>query len=167
MAGVGCRISSAVLFRLILGEHSACGISHPAIEFLFLRRNTEKLLGEFFKAAKAKVFRLTHPRLRIDLRISERHHKLHIVPVEAVISLLQCHFVGMRIAEMIEPRSVVKGIRLDNEYISLPVTDRVSQHSPIGIFRELASIGPDLSMDVVPVEQLKHTAGNSNEFEVP
>ena len=68
---------------------------------------------------------------------------------------------------MIEPRSVVKSIRLDNEYISLPVTDRVSQHSRIGIFRELASIGPDLSMDVVPVEQLKHTAGNLNEFEVP
>src|SRR2546422_7828217 len=50
-------------------------ISHPAIEFLLLRWNAEKLFGEFLKPAQAKVFRLTHPRLRIDLRLGERHHK--------------------------------------------------------------------------------------------
>src|SRR5437867_224911 len=162
------RISLAVP-PLIFMKDSGRRISYPAIEFLLLRWNAEKLLGEFLKPAQAKVFRLTHPRLRVHLRIGERHHKLHIVPLQAVISLFQYHFVAMRVAKVIEPCPVVKAVRLHNEYIPLPVTDGVSQHSWIGILRKVAPIGPDFAMHVMPIEQLfsmNHTKPRCHDVQI-
>src|SRR5215510_5379373 len=72
----------------------------------------------------------------------------------------------MRIAKMIEPRPVVKGIGLHNEDIPLPVTDRISQHSRIRIFRKFAPVGPDEPMDVMSIKQLNDAAGNLNEFDI-
>jgi hypothetical protein len=72
----------------------------------------------------------------------------------------------MRITEVVEPRSFIESIRLDDERISFPFPDRPAEHPRIRLFGKCTPVSPDDAMHVMPIEDLKHTAWNLNEFEI-
>src|SRR3989338_7386787 len=67
-------------------------------------------------------------------------------------------------AELVEPRSLVKTVRLNNQRVSLPSAHRVSHPPRVGILRELSSIEPDVAPDVSPLEELHDSVWKMGEL---
>src|SRR5258708_15947440 len=65
--------------------------------------------------------------------------------VAAVIPLSYMHLLAARVAESVEPTSIIKPARFDHQRIALPFADRVSHPGRLGIFGQSAPIGIDLA----------------------
>src|SRR5580692_8891366 len=89
-----------LLLRFFLGR-----IPDLVIEPALFRRRADLLKNRRFGIYKSD--RVRHPRLRIGLWIGERHVEEEGVFVHAAESLHKMHLVAVRVAEMIEPRSIV------------------------------------------------------------
>src|SRR6202521_4380474 len=103
---------------------------------VFFRRRTDLLKNSGLGIDECNGFR--HPRLGIRFWIGQRHIEFQRVLVDAPVALDEAHLVAVRIAEMIDPRSVVVADGLHDEGISLPSANRISIPSRIGILRKRA-----------------------------
>src|SRR5262245_13731744 len=65
-------------------------------------------------------------RLGIGLRIIDRHFDFKRAEIWAAESLDDSSFIGQRVAVHVEPDTVNEARRLDNESISLPLSDGVA-----------------------------------------
>src|SRR5262245_21564981 len=74
----------------------------------------------------------------------------------------------MRIPEVVDPRTGIKTIRVDDKDVTLPFADGVSE--PFQIFRvlgKLSSITPDFTQHAIPFEDLDEPARSLKDFNRP
>src|SRR5262245_16649639 len=64
-----------------------------------------------------------------------------------------------------EPGPFVETVRLDNERVSVPSANGVSQKPRVGFFRKRPAVGPDRAPRMPHLKKLKRPAGQLNEFE--
>src|ERR1051326_4459809 len=134
---------------LFLAWHTACGITNSSIEGLLFRRDAEQFVGEIFQRTQPKILGFADPWLRINHRVRQRHDERHVVAIEAVITLLERHFIAVRITEVVEPGSFIKAIGSHHELIAFPLPYGPAEHSWVRLFRKFAAIGPDDPMHVM------------------
>ena len=102
----------------------------------------------------------------INLWIFDPHVQFERVVRNAPIAFLQMHLIAMRVAEMIDPCSVVVADRIDDKGVSFPVANRISPPSgQIDFLRELPSIRPDRAPRVGPLKVLNDSVRKHNEFD--
>src|ERR1700688_3208875 len=71
----------------------------------------------------------------------------------------------MRITKLIEPGSVVKTGRVNDECASVPFANRVSEPSRVRILGKFSPVRPDFAPCVIPLEELQHPARNLNDLD--
>ena len=84
---------------------------------------------------------------------------------------MQLHVFAMRMAIAIEPGSFVITCRIDDQGVSLPMTNRPTVPDRIQIFGKLSSVRIDLAQTetetISRLEYLQYLAGRLNELDVP
>src|ERR1700730_12731599 len=83
------------------------------VEPIFFRRGTDLFKDSGFCSHESDF--VAHPRFRVGLRVGQSHGHFESVGIDAAPALLQAHLVAVRIAEVVEPRSVIVTGRVDDE----------------------------------------------------
>src|SRR4051812_701381 len=98
---------------------AACFITDPLIELVLLGGDAVDLfvptLG--FLPIDPEELGVAKPGTRIRLRIGQRHRQFERILVYPSIALLQTHFFAVRVAEFIEPSTIVKPNTIDNKHV--------------------------------------------------
>src|SRR5467141_3065636 len=132
------------------------------VKMALFRRRTDLLKNRHFRTHKGDL--VAHPGRGIRLRIGESHVQLQGLSVDALVALHEVHLVAVRIAEMIDPGSVIIPIGLNDECVSLPPANRVSVPTRIRILRKLPPIRPDGAPQIVILHVLQHPVRSLHEF---
>src|SRR5882762_5044679 len=137
-------------------------VPYYVVKMALFRRRTDLLENRHFRTHKGDL--VAHPGCGIRLWIGESHVQLQGVRIDALVALDEVHLVAVRIAEMIDPGSVVIPIGLNDECISLPPANRVSVPTRIRILRKLPPIRPDGAPQIVILHVLQHPVRGLHEF---
>src|SRR5437764_8369068 len=99
---------------------------------LHLRKSTDALgkivvvrAGWLFYQLKDLLIAFPSPDIRLGVRDIQDH--LQMVVVHSTVALFHGHLVAVRGAVLVQPRSFIKAVRVDDKRISLPMADRVSE----------------------------------------
>src|SRR6267142_4287763 len=140
---------SPVLFM----QHTARGIPDTPVELVDVFHGSAdvfenscptfgRLNGVFGQQLEFLDVRI--PASPVNQRVFDPHIQFKRVVARAVVSLLKVHLIAVRIAEMIDPGSVVMADRIDEQSVSLPMAGRVSPPSgQVNFLRKRPSIRPD------------------------
>src|SRR5882762_2488850 len=152
---------AVVLSRLRFGFPDR-RVPYYVVKMALFRRRTDLLKNRHFRTHKGNL--VAHPRRGIRLRIGESHVQLQGLSVDALVALHEVHLVAVRIAEMIDPGSVVIAFGLNDECVSFPPANRVSVPTRIRILRKLPPIRPDGAPQIVILHVLQHPVRGLHEF---
>src|SRR6185312_6988460 len=94
-----------------------------------------------------------NPRLRVGLGIRQDEVELYGVVVDAPVAFLETSVLADRMTVRIEPDTVVESIRLHDEGVAFPLSDRITIESRFGIRRKLARVRPYRAPRVEPGEK--------------
>ena len=75
--------------------------------------------------------------------------QIHVSEIAAVETLGDVKRFRLRMAFHVEPALVVEARAVHHQGVSVPMPDRVAEPGGIGIFRELAAVGKDGSINAI------------------
>src|SRR6266403_154607 len=152
---------AVVLSRLRFGFPDR-RVPYYVVKMALFRRRTDLLENCHFRTHKSYL--VAHPRSGIRLWIGESHVQLQGLSIDPFVALHEVHLVAVRIAEMIDPGSVVIALGLNDECVSLPLANRVSVPTRIRILRKLPPIRPDGAPQIMILHVLQHPGRSLHEF---
>src|SRR5262245_7287263 len=93
------------------------------------------------------------PRTRVRFGIVNRHFQLQTSKVGPTEALYRVQLLAVRMASLIQPRSIVESGRVDDEHVAVPLAYGVSPPRWLGINRCRTAICKDLPPPVEGLEQ--------------
>src|ERR1700687_2786113 len=84
--------------------------------------------------------------------------------IQPPVTLNKVHLFASWIAKGVGPDLIVKANRIDNERISLPLSNRVPQPTGSGILRKRSSVRPNSAPNVKLLVENQNPAGNLHDF---
>src|SRR5688572_5938397 len=105
-----------------LARHASAGVADAFVERVVFGGHAEQFF-DLVRRIEPEHFLLADPRLRIGLRIGQRHRQLQRVAIDTPVPLLEARLLADRVAEVIEPGALVEAGRLHDELIAVPAAD--------------------------------------------
>src|SRR5271167_465757 len=111
--------------------------------------------GWLFHQLKDLLIAFPSPDIRLG--VSDIQDHLQMVVVHAMVALFHSHLVAVRGAILVEPRSVIKVVRVDDKRVSLPMANCVSVPTWVHVVtRKFSPIRPYVAPSAAILEELNH-----------